>query len=113
MPTKYLEDGKTIVSYSAQELRQHPSQTDMDRAASMTDEELTANALSDPDAQPLDDDFFKRAKRMRLEDFLRANKEKVCLRLDREVVSWFRARGRGYQTKINAALRAFIDSQEH
>ncbi|KHK00084.1 hypothetical protein NY78_4503 [Desulfovibrio sp. TomC] len=32
----------------------------------MTDEELTANALSDPDNPPLPDDFFEKAKRMRL-----------------------------------------------
>ena len=34
-------------------------------------------------------------------------KEQVTLRLDRDVLEWFRARGRGYQTRINAVLRAY------
>lgn len=113
MPTKYRENGKTIASYTAEEVKDLKSKTDLDRADSISDKELTANALSDPDNPPLDDTFFERAKKMRLEDFMRSNKEKVCLRLDREVITWFRASGRGYQTKINAALRAFIDAQGH
>lgn len=112
MPKKYREGSKTIVSYDASEIESLPSATDWDRVKAMTDEELTANAFTDPDNPPLDDEFFARAKRMRLEDFMRANKEKVCLRLDRDVLSWFKGRGPGYQTKINAALRAFIDAQE-
>ena len=35
------------------------------------------------------------------------SKEQVTLRLDRDVLEWFRAKGRGYQTRINAVLRAY------
>jgi uncharacterized protein (DUF4415 family) len=35
------------------------------------------------------------------------SKEQVTLRLDRDVLEWFRTTGRGYQTRINAALRAY------
>jgi len=34
-------------------------------------------------------------------------KEQVTLRLDRDVLRWFRAHGRGYQTRINAVLRGY------
>ena len=34
-------------------------------------------------------------------------KEQVTLRLDRDVLRWFRAHGRGYQTRINAVLRSY------
>ena len=34
-------------------------------------------------------------------------KEQVTLRLDRDVLRWFRANGRGYQTRINAVLRSY------
>ena len=34
-------------------------------------------------------------------------KEQVTLRLDRDVLEWFRTKGRGYQTRINAVLRAY------
>ncbi|MGH6899753.1 MAG: BrnA antitoxin family protein [Geminicoccaceae bacterium] len=35
------------------------------------------------------------------------SKEQVTLRLDRDVLEWFRTKGRGYQTRINAVLRAY------
>jgi len=113
MPTEYVENGVTYTRYTAEEVKKLPSLTDWARVDAMTDEELTANALSDPDNPPLDDAFFEKAKRMRLEDFMPATKEKVCLRLDRDVVGWFRSRQKkGYQTAINAALRAFIAAQD-
>jgi uncharacterized protein (DUF4415 family) len=34
-------------------------------------------------------------------------KEQVTLRLDRDVLEWFRAKGRGYQSRINTVLRAY------
>jgi len=92
---------------------QKSTKSDLSRVRALSDADIERIALEDPDAQPMTDEELTRAKKMRLEDFLPTTKAKVCLRLDREVVTWFRARGRGYQTKINAALRAFIDSQEH
>ena len=37
-------------------------------------------------------------------------KAQVTLRIDSEVIDWFRARGRGYQTRINAILKAYRDA---
>jgi uncharacterized protein (DUF4415 family) len=37
-------------------------------------------------------------------------KQQVTLRLDADVLEWFRARGRGYQTQINALLRAYVEA---
>lgn len=37
-------------------------------------------------------------------------KAAVALRLDSDVLSWFKAQGAGYQTRINAVLRAFKDA---
>jgi uncharacterized protein (DUF4415 family) len=36
-------------------------------------------------------------------------KASVSLRLDADVLAWFKAQGPGYQTRINAVLRAFKD----
>lgn len=38
-------------------------------------------------------------------------KKQVTLRLDADVLEWFRAQGRGYQTQINALLRAYVEAQ--
>lgn len=37
-------------------------------------------------------------------------KSLVSLRLDRDVLEWFKAQGPGYQTRINQVLRAFRDA---
>ena len=37
-------------------------------------------------------------------------KQSVSLRIDADVLKWFRAQGSGYQTHINAVLRAFTDA---
>lgn len=37
-------------------------------------------------------------------------KASVSLRIDADVLEWFKARGAGYQTRINAVLRAFKEA---
>jgi uncharacterized protein (DUF4415 family) len=37
-------------------------------------------------------------------------KQSVSLRIDADVLKWFKAQGAGYQTRINAVLRAFTDA---
>jgi uncharacterized protein (DUF4415 family) len=39
-----------------------------------------------------------------------APKASIALRLDADVLSWFKVQGPGYQTRINAVLRAFKDA---
>jgi len=51
-------------------------------------------------------DWFARARIVMPEP-----KKLVTLRLDAEVLDWFRHRGRGYQTRINAVLRGFVAAQ--
>jgi len=37
-------------------------------------------------------------------------KTSISLRLDQDVLEWFKAQGAGYQTRINSVLRAFRDA---
>jgi len=39
-------------------------------------------------------------------------KEQLTLRLDAEVLTWFKAQGKGYQTRINSILRAYKEAHE-
>ena len=41
--------------------------------------------------------------------FLRPVKKQVTLRLDMDLIEWFKGQGAGYQTRINSALREFVD----
>ena len=40
------------------------------------------------------------------------NKEQITLRIDADVVKYFRGTGRRYQTRINQALRMFMEAQQ-
>lgn len=44
-------------------------------------------------------------------DFYRPVKEQITLRLDKDVIAWFKAGGEGYQTRINEALREHVLSK--
>jgi len=41
-----------------------------------------------------------------------ARKSQITLRIDSEVLEWFRAKGTGYQSQMNAVLRAFKEAHE-
>jgi len=40
------------------------------------------------------------------------NKRQISLRLDADVLDWFKATGNRYQTRINAVLRSYVQAQE-
>lgn len=44
-------------------------------------------------------------------EFYRPVKEQITLRLDKDVIAWFKAGGDGYQTRINEALREHVLSK--
>ena len=39
-------------------------------------------------------------------------KERIALRIDRDVLEWFKAQGPGYQTRMHAVLKAYKMAQE-
>ncbi len=80
----------------------YKSETDWERLEKMTDEEIDYS-----DIPPLGEDFFAHAE-LRLP----RPKQTVTIRLDAEVVDWFKSQGKGYQTRINAVLQMYIQSQQ-
>ena len=76
------------------------SKTDWQRMAEQGDEQIDTG-----DIPELDDAFFERAE-------LRVPaKQPVTLRIDEDVLAWFKAQGKGYQTRINKLLRQYMESQ--
>lgn len=39
-------------------------------------------------------------------------KQQITIRLDKDVLEWYREQGRGYQTKINELLRAYMEAHQ-
>jgi uncharacterized protein (DUF4415 family) len=80
------------------------SQTDWQRLDAMNDEDID---LSDcPEVTP--EQFAKAVVRRGLP--AAKNKEQVTLRIDSDVLKWFKLQGRGYQTQINTLLRAYMEA---
>ena len=98
------ENEKHITRVSREEARRLKGKTDYARLDAMTDEDIAKAVADDPDAPPLDVDWTQ----ARL--LLPPGKDIVTLRLDRDVLNWFRAQGKGYQTRINQVLRAFYEA---
>ncbi|MCE7876868.1 MAG: hypothetical protein DYH14_05960 [Betaproteobacteria bacterium PRO3] len=51
-----------------------------------------------------------RAKRGRPAKAAEDRKEQIALRVDKDVLEWYRAQGTGWQTRMNAVLKAFRDA---
>jgi uncharacterized protein (DUF4415 family) len=80
--------------------------TDWARVDAMSDREIENAAKADPDAAPiLDKNWFKQATVV-----LPERKVPISLRMDREVVEWFKAHGRRYQSRMNAVLKAYVQA---
>lgn len=85
---------------SGDNLSKH-SGTDWAKLEAMTDDEIDTS-----DIPPLDDEFFAKGE-------LRMPKSKpmIFIRIDADVLEWFKAQGSGYQTRMNVVLRLYMQSQ--
>lgn len=81
--------------------------TDWARLRAQTDADIHRAILDDPDATPTDAAFWDDARVV-----MPKRKETVTIRLDADVLGWFRGE-KGYQTKINAILRAYMAAHQH
>jgi uncharacterized protein (DUF4415 family) len=77
-----------------------PSKTDWKRIDAMRDEDIDFS-----DAPELGPDFFANAI------LWPGPKKQITLRVDPDVLKFFRKQGRGYQTTINAVLRKYMEAR--
>jgi uncharacterized protein (DUF4415 family) len=98
------------VRYTADEIDQMlargDSRTDWASVRAMTEEELEASIAADPDdvREPINWSHAVKGMPPRKCD--------IRIRLDEDVLEWFRQTGRGYQTRINNVLRSFMESRK-
>ena len=83
------------------------SQTDLSRVRQLTD----ANMVKDGDAPEWTPAMFARAvARKGLKPV--PKKALLSLRIDADVIEWFKSQGAGYQSRMNALLRAFMEAHK-
>lgn len=64
---------------------------------------LRDEAIDTSEILELDEAFFRNARLV-----MPRGKRQVALRIDADVLDWFRAGGKGYQSRMNAVLRAYV-----
>ena len=79
------------------------SETDWKRIDAMGDEDIDLSDIPEVTAEM----FARGVVRRGLKPV--GPKEQLTLRIDSDVVSWYRRQGRGYQTRINSLLRAYME----
>ena len=79
------------------------SKSDWNRLKKMKD-----SGIDFSDIPEISEEFFKTAKVIYPEP-----KTAVSIRLDKDVLEWFKGQGRGYQSKINAVLKTYVKAHAH
>lgn len=102
-------DGKVMIEQPDGSYREAAGRTDWDRVNALSEDEVEAAARTDPDAPPLDDEFWRNA---RVVLSPRVPKRHQGMRLDAEVLDWFKAQGPGWQTRMNAVLKSYVEAQK-
>jgi uncharacterized protein (DUF4415 family) len=74
--------------------------TNWKRLQKMTDREINYSDIPATDAK-----FWEKAQVL-----MPPSKTHLSLRLDEDVVQWFKRKGTGYQTRINAVLRSYVEA---
>ncbi|MDA8048845.1 MAG: BrnA antitoxin family protein [Rhodospirillales bacterium] len=79
----------------------------MARLSRMGEAELEKSIRNDPDRGRVPKDWHLKA-----EAAMPARKRLMSVRLDADVIDWFKGQGAGYQTRMNAVLRSFMDDEQ-
>lgn len=102
-----LDDGTYIIQHPDGRLERKKSQTDWARLRAMTEQEIEAAARADPEWEGLLDIDWSKAELV-----MPRRKGAISIRLDDDVLSYFKSLGAGYQTRINAVLRHFMEQAQ-
>ena len=101
-----MKKDKHIKSYTATELKSKraESRTDLSKGDTMTDEELERLIAENEDERDIRPDWT-RAKLI-----LPHAKQSVHLRLEQEIIDFFKAHGKGHISRMQAVLKAYVDA---
>lgn len=101
-----MQKDKNIKSYTAAELKakRGESRTDLSRVDAITDEALEQLIAEDEDERSMQADWTQ-AKLI-----LPQAKQSVHLRLDQEIIAFFKSAGKGHISRMQAVLKAYVDA---
>lgn len=101
-----MTNREQIVRYTAEELaekrRRGETKTDWERVRNMTEEELEASIDFEEEGEIDWDAVYVSMPSV---------KKQVTIRIDDDVLQWFKTKGPGYQTRMNQVLRSYVEAQ--
>jgi uncharacterized protein (DUF4415 family) len=101
-----MQNDEHIVRHTENELeamqRRGESKTDWERLRALTDEEIEASIDREEEGE------FDWST---VQVGLPSPKQQLTVRFDADIITWFKAQGSGYQTRMNAVLRSYVDAQ--
>ena len=95
--------GGVITTQSREDRRK--GKTDWARVDTLSDQAIADAVRRDPDAVPLDFDWGQATV------FEPPPKRPISIRLDEDVLAFFKASGAGYQRRINQVLRSYMEQR--
>jgi uncharacterized protein (DUF4415 family) len=102
-----LPSGEAVVEHEDGRLERVKDRTDWARVDALTDEQIEQAARSDPDWDGLLDIDWSQVEITRP-----ARKQPISIRLDEDVLDFFKRGGTGYQKRINAVLRSYMSASK-
>ena len=97
------------VRYTAEQIKakiaRGEDQTNWDRVDAVRGAKLEASIRADADESQAEPDWTKAIAGVP------ARKDHINIRIDHDVLEWFRSNGKGYQTLMNNVLRAFVQTR--
>ncbi len=93
-----------VRTYTLSQLRRMKGQTDWNRLRDMTDKEIEKSIADDPDWAEFKDIDWSKAKLL-----APISKKAISIRVDEDVLDFFKQHGAGYQRRMNAVLRSYMD----
>ncbi len=79
--------------------------TDWSRFDALTDDDIAKAVANDPDAVPIDIDWSDAIL------VIPPKKQAISIRVDEDVLKFFKKEGEGYQRRINAVLRSYMQQK--
>jgi uncharacterized protein (DUF4415 family) len=105
MTAKTTKKRERIVRYNSLDEMPPPKPLSK-RFREMSDDEVERRAAADPDAGVIPPGFWDNA-----EVRMPPSKQQITLRLDPDVIGWFKRTGKGYQSRMGAVLRSYVEAK--
>ena len=88
-------------------MERRKSRTNWKKLDALTDEEIEASIANDPDWQEFKDLDWSEAVLV-----IPPKKQAISIRVDQDVLDYFKNQGTGYQRRMNAVLRSYMQQKQ-